>query len=431
MLYRRQRQFMRPIILLITSALLWPLHTHAQTPTPLASAAPRNVILMIGDGMGFEGVKAASLFSQGSEKTLGFQSLPHQAEVVTEPLAGAFIDSAAAGTAMATGQKVNNGVVSVALPGDGGDLPTVLEQFRDQCKKTGLVTTTEITHATPAVFGAHTKNRENNAEIARDYMTQTKPNVLLGGGHEDFPTALAAQTGYTVVTNRDGLSGLDPHSSNYILGSFGVGGMAYEHDFIVGRSDFYETLPHLSEMTSAALNILGTGESGFFLMVEGGRIDHAEHGKNIERTVFETLEFSKSVDIVLQWMVTHPDTLLVVTSDHETGGITVVSSRGTGEMPEVTWATSDHTQVPVPAYATGKNAELVTGTLDNADIYRILTHGMSAASSACEGAATTTPLSQRTLIYIGLGATIVCILSLFIFLVRRAFGSRNYPMPLP
>ena len=120
---------------------------------------PHNVILFIGDGMGFEQVKAAGIYAHGTSGTLSFESLPYQGEVTTTSADNPVTDSAAAATAMATGFKVNNRVISVAIPGDGRDLETVLERLRDQGKSTGLVTIAYVTHATPAAFGAHESDR--------------------------------------------------------------------------------------------------------------------------------------------------------------------------------------------------------------------------------------------------------------------------------
>jgi len=142
------------------------------TAEPL-SATPKNIILLIGDGMGFEQVKAAGMYLNGKAGTLSFESFPNQAEVTTYSADSSVTDSAAAGTAIATGHKVNNGVISMAYPGDGSELYTLLEYFKERGKSTGLVSTTYMTHATPAVFGAHEPSRNNISEIARDYLNQT------------------------------------------------------------------------------------------------------------------------------------------------------------------------------------------------------------------------------------------------------------------
>ncbi|HAK95079.1 MAG TPA: hypothetical protein DCM87_08780, partial [Planctomycetes bacterium] len=182
------------------------------------SAAPKNIILLIGDGMGPEQVKAAGMYATGIAGSLDFEGLPFKGVVTTYSANNAVTDSAAAGTAIATGVKVNNYVISMASPGDGSELQTLLEYFRDRGKMTGLVTTTYATHATPAAFGAHEPDRNNTANIAGDYLTQTRPNVLLGGGGNGLTPENAQAAGYTVVTDRTGLLGIETETATYVSG---------------------------------------------------------------------------------------------------------------------------------------------------------------------------------------------------------------------
>jgi alkaline phosphatase len=271
---------------------------------------------------------------------------------------------------MATGHKVNNGVISRAIPGDGRLLETILERFAAKGSSTGLVTTTEITHATPACFGAHSVERSKNPEIVECYLNQTRPNVLFGGGGTLKPkTALAA--GYTVVTDREGLDQLDTESVTHAAGLFGEGHMPYEYDCFVKQDLQCDKLPHLSEMARVALQILDNNAQGFFLMIEGGKIDHAGHGNSLERNVYETVEFARTAELVIEWAGGRRDTLVVVTADHETGGLKVVSGNGKGSFPTVTWSTKGHTPVNVPGYAWGVNAHRVRGVLDNTQWFQI------------------------------------------------------------
>ena len=331
-----------------------------------AWAAPNNVIIMIGDGMGFEHVDAAGMYSSGTVGTLSFEGFPYHAEMTTHSASAPVTDSAASSTAMATGQKVNNGVISMAFPGDGDELETLLEIFKDQGKSSGLVTTTYITHATPASFAAHEPNRNNTAEIAVDYLTQTRPNVLFGGGGNGISEIAALAAGYTVVTDRAGMQGLDTESSTMISGQFGVGHMPYEYDGL-------GSLPHLSEMTATALAILDNDPDGFFIMVEGGRIDHAGHANDIQRNVLETVEFANAVQVAIDWAAGRPDTLILVTADHETGGLTVLENNCVGEFPTVSWATTDHTGANVPIYAWGCSADMISGVMDNTELFDVAT----------------------------------------------------------
>ena len=337
-----------------------------------AAQQPRNVILMVGDGMGYEHVRAAGMYGYGSPGSLVFESFPHQASITTHSANSSITDSAAAATAMATGHKVNNGVISMEYPGSGAPLQTMLEYYAARGRNTGLVTTTYMTHATPAAFGAHEPSRNNLSRIAQDYLYRARPNVLLGGGRNGMSVSAATSAGYTVAGNRTQLAGITP-GAEFVSGQFGTSHMPYEYDYYVGSSNGYDTLPHLSEMAAAALGLLQDDPDGMFLMVEGGRIDHAAHDNNIQRNVFETLEFENAVQTVFDWAAGRDDTLILVTADHETGGLSVLQDNGIGEFPTVSWSTDNHTGANVPLYAWGVNAELASGTLDNTDIFTIAT----------------------------------------------------------
>jgi alkaline phosphatase len=223
-----------------------------------------------------------------------------------------------------------------------------------------------MTHATPAAWGAHEPSRNNNAQIASDYLTQTRPNVLFGGGANGMLLSAAIVAGYTLVTNKSTMQALDTNSVSMVSGQFGSTHLPYEFDGL-------GTLPHLSDMAETALDILDNDADGFFLMVEGGRIDHAGHANDLARNVHETLEFADTVQLVLDWAAGRTDTLVLVTADHETGGLNVLQDNGAGNYPTVSWSSSGHTGVNVPVYAWGANADLVGGVMDNTDLYTLTT----------------------------------------------------------
>ena len=327
---------------------------------PATAAQPKNVIVLIGDGMGPVQVEAAGMFT-GAD--MSFEGLPFQGFTTTHSANSSVTDSAAAATALATGQKVNNGVISLATPGDGSELTTALETYQATGRTTGLVTTTYMTHATPAAYGAHEPSRNNLSQIANDYLTQTQPNVLFGGGANGMSSGAATTAGYTVVTDHAGLVGLATSTETYVSGQFGTYHLPYEYD--------QSPTVHLSEMTGVALDILDNDADGFFLMVEGGRIDHAGHENNIGRNIFETIEFSNTVQTVLDWAATRTDTLVVVTADHETGGLSITQDNGAGNLPTVSWGSGGHTAANVPVYAWGLNARNVFGTVDNTDLFTL------------------------------------------------------------
>jgi len=328
------------------------------------SGAPKNVIISIGDGMGPEQVKAAGMYA-GTPGSMSFEQFPHQAEVTTHAANDPVTDSAASATAIATGVKVNKGVISLATPGDGQPLTTVLEIFQGSGKSTGLVTTTEMTHATPAAFASHQPSRNNQRQISQDYFNTSRPKVLFGGGGSGMSVKAAETAGYQVVTTARQMQQLDTETATRVSGQFGKGHLPYEYD---GMGN----LPHLPDMTKTALNILDNDPDGLFLMVEGGRIDHAGHANDIERNVMETLEFAKAVTEVVKWAQNHPDTLIIVTADHETGGLKVLDDRDQGNIPQVSWSTWGHTGVNVAIYGWGVNSEQISGVMDNTDIFHLL-----------------------------------------------------------
>lgn len=357
---------------------------------------PRNVILMIGDGMGLEHMKAASLFQHGREGALFMESLPRSARVITcsaytvpSDRASAakpkVTDSAAASTAMATGRKVYNGVLGVALPGDGRPLRTILEDCAAAGKRTGLITSSFLTDATPSGFGAHVKARTLQNEIAEQYLRRSRPNLLLGGANKEKNTPLTPAggkaAGYAVATNRTELTAcLADTNATHVLGLFGAGPMRYEYDYLRGVREDYDRLPHLSEMAAAALSFLDREPRGFFAMIEGACIDKAAHKNDLERAVHDVLEFDRAVRLVVEWALRRGDTLVLVTADHETGGLRVVRGAGKGKMPRVKWSTKSHTGADVALFAAGPGSEGVAGHLDNTDIHRLLSGAFTTPS---------------------------------------------------
>lgn len=346
----------------------------AETDAPQGQPA-RTIVLMIGDGMGYEQVKAASLFAWGKNGKLTMQNLPVKGSCTTYDAGGPnhTTDSAAAGTALATGVKANNGVLSMRIPGDGSKLPTILELAKKRNWRTGLVATSYVTHATPAAFASHVKSRNLYGPIAAQMLRTTQPDLILGGGGKGMNIADARLAGWATATTRDQLDALldQPRTKvKRIAGLFGEGHMPYEYEYAMRIDPRYDRLPHLSEMTAAALEYLGDGKSeGMFLMIEGSRIDHAGHMNDIHRNILETLEFDNAVRTVLEWARTRPNVLVIVTADHECGGLTVDKSNGRGIWPNVSWSSKGHTNVEVPVFAAGTGAGEFAGKMDNIEIF--------------------------------------------------------------
>lgn len=242
------------------------------------------------------------------------------------------------------------------------NIETMLEYYKLKNKGTGLVTTTFVTHATPAAFGAHESSRNNYREIGYDYLFQTRPDLILGGGHSSISANDASSAGYTVLNNLDELSlvGLSP-----VVGFFGNTHLPYEYDGL-------GSLPHLSEMTAAALSYLDQFTDGFLLMVEGGRIDHAGHANDIVRMIPEFLEFRNSVDYAMNWAKDRHDTLILVTADHETGGLQILQDNGEGNIPDFSWSTGGHTGIDVDLFAWGFGDDNFVSDIDNTEINSLI-----------------------------------------------------------
>ncbi len=277
-----------------------------------------NIILAVGDGMGFDPIEVTSVVHDD----LTLQSMTPVGYTRTHSRSGPVTDSAAAGTALATGIKAYNGQVSVRGPDGSEDvtpLTTIAEMASQLGKATGLVSTTRITHATPAVFGSHIHNRDLEPDIADQYIDQGV-DVLLGGGRREWSDdhlSAAREAGYELCMDR---SDLQTAGDAPVLGLFDTSHVTYTLD----RDG---SIPSLVEMTQAAVDRL-VNNNGFFLMVEGGRIDHAEHGNDIQTTVSETKEFDDVVAWCREFVANRDDTLLVVVSDHETGGLATGNDYG-------------------------------------------------------------------------------------------------------
>ncbi len=350
------------------------------------STTNKSIILMIGDGMGFEHLKLARWVELGKDNRFPLEQLPMQLNVTTRSADNLITDSAAAATAIATGNKTNNGMLSISPLSE--ILETILEISYKLGKSTGIVTTTEITHATPAAFMTHVQSRSDTTEISRQIAENSTVNVLFGGGSNYFSTSQLIQLdarGYDVVSNRSELMETD---SDNLIGLFAPSHLPYEID----REQ--EVIPSLAEMTMKAIEILSQDPDGFFLMVEGGRIDHACHANDEINMALETIEFTHAVDMAISFSKEHNDVLLLVTADHETGGLKILNSTLNNNIPlpnntleenkliriervnniSVDWSTTSHSNSNVPFF--GYNTEFSGFTnlsvIDNTDIFKLM-----------------------------------------------------------
>ncbi|MEC5423297.1 alkaline phosphatase [Virgibacillus sp. C22-A2] len=242
-------------------------------------------------------------------------------------------DSAAAGTAMATGEKTNNGVIG--LDTDGNELQTILEASQEEGKASGLVATSTITHATPAAFASHVESRNNETEIARQLLAN-EVDVLLGGGKNNFlPTSQggnqeelnlieqAEEQGYEFIETRSELlenNDIALKKGEKLLGLFADDALAPE----LHRAETEE--PSIAEMTEVAIDILEEDKDGFFLVVEGSQIDWAGHDNDAAWAMSEVAAFEMAVEKAINFAEEDGKTLVVVAGDHDTGGITTGSN---------------------------------------------------------------------------------------------------------
>jgi alkaline phosphatase len=321
------------------------------------SGEVRNIILMIGDGMGVGQITAAEI--ENGEDDLVISSLPYHSLVRTYSYSGYVTDSAASATALATGYKTMNGMISMTL--DGGKPVTVVEAAESIGMSTGVITNTRVTHATPACFMAHVDSRGKEYDIA-DQILISGVDVVMGGGRTYFDSNDPSLAGYTVVTSTADLLEFE---SGKLLGLFSEGYMSYE----AGRDPMLE--PSLTEMTEKAIQLLSDDPDGFFLMVEGGRIDHSCHANDLDNTVIETLSFDSAVLEALEYASNRNDTLLIVTADHETGGLSIVGGYPNAEA-RYKWISDDHTGNMVPVYAYGPRAKDIIIFNDNTDIGKFI-----------------------------------------------------------
>jgi len=334
---------------------------------PHRPAAPRNIVLMIGDGMGVSHVTAAKV-SAGS---LEMERLPVAGFLTTFPHGTLVTDSAASGTAFATGRKTYNGAISISSAGD--TLRTVLEVAEERGMSTGLVATCSITHATPAVFAAHVDDRSKDCEIASQ-MASSGVDVLFGGGRSFFlPTGVsgARDDGEDLVEALGERMPVALSAGEFRrLGDVEAAAalLASEHLPPVAERD-----PPLTELTDKALEILSRDRDGFFLMVEGSQIDWAGHENDHDWLVAEVLDFDRAVGVVMDFAERDGRTLVVVTSDHETGGYAVLDgSLKLRRVSRTNFGTDGHTASMVPLLAYGPGSEALGGIHDNTDVGRAL-----------------------------------------------------------
>lgn len=408
-----------------------------------ADGRAENVIIFMGDGMGTSHRDLIRYATVGTEGQLAMDSMPYAGRSETSPLdPEAFVtDSAAGGTAIASGVKTFNGAVGIDV--DENPVPTVLERAESAGKSTGLVTNSQVTDATPASFGAHVANRDLQSKIARQYLEESKPEVILGGGedywypegepgaHPDEPeedpeeksagtegdlVGRAQDLGYEYATDA---AELRAASGPRLLGLFANEEMFQQNP--EGGGAVYDPQVDLSEMTQKAIETLSQDPDGFFLMVEEEGIDEMAHQSNAELVIEAGRQLDEAVEVGKSFAESDPNTLVIVAADHETGSLAIEDTNeiqsdpaypnesGEGRTTEdgsfrvansdksflVDWTTTNHTAEDVPVTAMGPGGENLVGVYQNTHIHDAMLDAFfgsspPSASASASGSASAT-----------------------------------------
>ena len=321
---------------------------------------PKNIIYMISDGTGFNIIEAAENIYHESlyMDKLAMNYIPNKNHQTTYSASNYTTDSAADATALATGHKTENGAVSVDANTRTEPYKTVLEIAAEQGKSTGVVVTKSVTDATPAAFTAHATERGYHDEIATqqtEMMISGDLDVLMGGGRLYFDDEYCIENGINYISEKSQLADVQ-------IPALGL----YDYDMM---DTYDETLPTLPEMTEKALELLSDDEDGFFLMIEGSQVDTYNHDNKLLGAAKELYDFDASVAIALEFAVNNPDTVIIITADHETGGLYIPAEPTPENIEEgSTYTSGGHTDRAVPVYALGKGVENLNGILENTDL---------------------------------------------------------------
>lgn len=333
--------------------------TEAQEP-----AKAVNVIYMIGDGMALPQVYAAMLAS-GEEMT--FSQFPYIGVVDTHSASNDITDSAAGGTALASDHKTNNAMLG--MNPDTIPVKTVLEALSEQGKETGIVVTSYVTHATPASFYAKVPHRKQYEDIAVQMAENPYINLIIGGGLKHFTQRkdsldlierMENELGWKVYDN---LIEVDVANQKYAV--------IADTNHMPKAADRGDFLPRA---VKTALKSLDDAENGFFLMVEGSQIDFACHANDSTWMMDEMMDFDYAVKVALDYAKEKGNTLVVVTADHETGGLTLPDPKGKYTNVVFDYSTGSHTCLPVMVYAYGPGAEQFTGWMQNDELKAKIMH---------------------------------------------------------
>ena len=348
----------------------------------------KNIILFIGDGMSVSQVSAFRLYQGGPNSRVAVDKFPYSGKVLIHSANAIVTDSASSTTAFSTGKKTNNRALGV----DVGGQPT--ENITETLDKSGyvssVISTSEVTHATPAAFVVHTSSRYLTDEISIQ-MADSKIINILGGGRKFFIPEKdggnrkdginlieKVKTKSRLITDKSELSDPARYGDSQVFGLF-----ADEHLRDDDTPENHSTEPSIEEMLEFSVNrskkFIENGCKGFFVMAEASQVDWAGHSNDFEYLMREMSDLEDGIKWALNFAENNQDTLVVVTADHETGGLLIEPNDPRNyENLDVKFSFNtgigrgSHTGAPVPIYAYGPGSENFTGTLDNTDVYRAL-----------------------------------------------------------
>ncbi len=345
---------------LITVFLLLIFTFSAQAKT----SKPKNIIFLIGDGMGLAQITYGMLHNRDASNFMRFKNI---GLIKTYSASEDITDSAAAATAFSTGNKTYNGAIAVGL--DKKPLTTILELAEKRGLATGLVSTCSVTHATPAAFIAHQSSRDSYENIAADFL-KTDIDIFIGGGLNYFNqrsdgadlTKKLQQKGYKIYTNEK-----DLFSDKYNGKTAALLALDHLPKIQNDRKNYEE------RALEKALKVLSQNKKGFFLMVEGSQIDWGGHQNDEEYIKQEVIDFDKVIGKALDFAAQDKNTLVIVTADHETGGLALTGKNNskTENYGAITpkFTSKGHSAMMVPVFAYGVGAEEFMGIYENTEIF--------------------------------------------------------------
>ena len=350
------KNILQTTLLLIISAVIISCNTKT-TPETITETKQPNIILLIGDGMGLSELSAAYYYGNSISNFTRFNEI---GLINTSSAKQKITDSGAGGTAFSCGVKTYNGAIGVNV--DSLPIPNIVEILSKKNYNTGVISTSAITHATPACFYAHVKNRGAQADIAKQ-LINSEIDFFAGGGmkyftnREDSVNLMIELSNHGFIINSN--NEIENNNAKYGF-IFAEGGMP---TMLENRGDF------LPNYTKRAIEYFSKSEDPFFLMIEGSQIDWAGHENNAEYLIAELLDFDKTVGVAMDFAENNKNTLVIVLADHETGGFTLATNGSDYNNIKPTFATGGHSTTLIPVLANGPGAENFKGIYQNNEIF--------------------------------------------------------------